>query len=481
MAARRVAVVGGGIAGLVAARALAAEHDVTLFEAAPAPGGRLTTARLRDRPFDPGPDAFIRRNRAGTALAAELGLAGELVSPSARGAALYGGRRLTPLPSGLAVGIPTDFRALWASGTVGRWGALRAAADLWLGPLLGRHGAGVRGDPSVGELVGGRLGRAVLDNLVDPLVGGINASDVDSLSFAAALPQLLPLLGRSSSMMRALRPAASPPPAADPPPVFAGLERGLGSLTVALAADVTDRGVRLRCASPVRELAHAVRWQVTTETEEEAFDGLLLALPAPQAAALLRGADEALAAGLSSIPYAGVVTAAFVFSETAVPGALSERLAGLLSAAGGGPALPGAGVLVGRASGTLATAFSFTSTKWPRSARPGEVVIRASAGRHGDRRALELDDGALTAALAGELARILGITAAPLEVLVTRFPDSFPQYVKGHLGRVAALREAAAALPPLALAGAAYDGIGIPACIAGAVRQAEELARALAG
>jgi oxygen-dependent protoporphyrinogen oxidase len=127
---------------------------------------------------------------------------------------------------------------------------------------------------------------------------------------------------------------------------------------------------------------------------------------------------------------------------------------------------------VPRSSGRLVTALSFTSTKWPRSVAPGEVVIRASAGRDGDGRALALDDAALLGAIRRELSELLGIAAEPLDHVVQCWPASFPQYVSGHLQRVGRIRQLAAALPGFALAGAAYDGIGIPACVASGERAA---------
>ncbi len=449
----RVAVLGGGVAGLVAARQLAPRNDVTLFEAAPHPGGKLVTVAFRGRPLDPGPDAFIRRNPAGVALALELGLGGELIEPAARGAALVTPGGLRPLPAKLAIGIPTDLRALWSSRALSRRATLRAGADLLLGPLLSRRGARARradpaGDPSVGEVIAPRLGRAVLDGLVDPLVGGINASNVDSLSFAAALPQLVPLVNNSSSLMRALRPLASPGAGPGTPSLFAGLEGGLARLATALVDEARRLGVELALGAEVRALSPlgAGRgWRVDAEPTGGEFDAVVLALPAPAAAAVLATGAPELAEGLRAIPYAGVVTTTLALPESAVPQRLSSELARLCDRPRGEVALPGAGVLVGRASGTLATAISFTSTKWPRSACAGEVVLRISAGRHGDARALELDDEALRARLGKELEKLLGIGEEPLDSLIRRFPGSFPQYVRGHLERVRELRSAARA------------------------------------
>lgn len=477
MSGARVAVIGAGVSGLVAARCLADRHQVTLYERDERVGGKLVTRRFRGRPLDPGPDAFIRRNPAALELVGELGLADEVIAPAARGAALYVRGALRPLPEGLAVGIPTDIAALARSGVVSKAAAARAALDLVPRPKL-RTARTRRDDPSVAAVIAPRLGRAVVDALVDPLVGGINASDVDVLSFAATLPQFASRLEGSTSLMRALRPLASRATTAAASSVFAGLAPGMGTFAERLCDDVLRRGAELRCNSSVLAITPIDaprRWRVTSAASEEEFDGLVLAVPAAEAAALFVGAGVELANGLAQIPYAGVLTVTVAFSEDAIPGRVATSLAAL---ANGQQAsrLPGAGVLVPRATRALATAVSFTSTKWPRSAAEGEVVLRLSAGRHGDPRALELDDDELLSVLRSELDRVLGVQADPLETLVTRFPASFPQYVTGHAARVEDLRRRARALPPLVLAGAAYDGIGIPACVEGATRQAEELA-----
>jgi oxygen-dependent protoporphyrinogen oxidase len=486
VASGRVAVVGGGISGLVAAHSLGTSFEVHLFESTPLLGGKVRTVNFRGRPVDPGPDSFIVRNPAAVDLARSLGLAAQLIEPASRTAAIWARGALRALPSGLAIGVPTNALALFSSGVVSPLGALRAAADLLRVdtlPLPAPGDAPSEGsDPSVAELLGPRLGREVLETLVDPLVGGINASDVAALSFAAALPQLLEHLRGARSVMRGLRPLAAPPRPGGGAAVFAGLQGGIGTLVDALVTSCRQRHIELRTSSAISALRpRNGGWRIEGTAGEEDFDGVVLALPAPAAAPLLEGDDAELAEGLALIPYAGVVTVTFAYPLGAVPEALSARLGGIADGQGGrsGAVLPGSGVLVPRRFGALLTAASFTSTKWPRSAAPGEVLIRASAGRHGDERALGHSDDELAEALRLELSELLGLQGDPLQHLVSRYPTSFPQYVKGHLEVVRELRRRAALQPPLVLTGAAYDGIGIPACIGGAELQAGLLQAAL--
>jgi oxygen-dependent protoporphyrinogen oxidase len=470
-----VTVIGGGIAGLVAARALVGEADVTIVEAGPSLGGKVRSSTFRGRPLDLGPDAFITRNGAAADLCRALGLGDELITPSVASAAIWARGRLRPFPKGLAIGIPTDLVALAASGILSPTGSLRAAVDVL---LPGRAPASLitdarsgRSDPSVGALVGGRLGREVLDALVDPLIGGINASDIDSLSFVAALPQLAPLIAGSRRLTTALR-AATTSSSASPLPLFYGLERGLGSLIDALEGSLGRAGAQVRLDTPARALERVTdgRWIVHTGTGPIDTDGVACATPAGVAADLLEGIDRELARELRSIPYAGVVTVTLAWPHAAVPPRTAASLGAITRATpssndGSAKVLPGSGVLVPRSHGRLITAATFTSTKWPRSANPGEVVLRASAGRHGDERALTLDDGALLDAVKEDLAAILGIRDLPLEHLVARWPASFPQYVSGHLARVERIRSRTSAIGGLALCGAAYGGIGLPACV----------------
>jgi oxygen-dependent protoporphyrinogen oxidase len=489
MTPRRVAVIGAGIAGLSAAYALPDDIEATVLDAALAPGGRLRSDLFRNRPVDLGPDAFITRNDAAEQLCRALGLGDELIAPSANRAAIFARGRLRPFPAGLALGVPTDLPALARSGIVSPRGVARAALDLVLPgraapDFVARATAGTD-DPTIAHVVGRRLGCEVLRALVDPLIGGINASDVAQLSFVAAAPQLAASLAGERSMARALRPRP-PTPGATPRPVFLGLQRGLGSLVDALVEELARRGTKLSLETAVAALSWTgTHWHLETDAGPLAVDGIVLAVPAPAAAALLVNLDPALAADCGAIPYAGVVTVTLAWNSDAVPPRTAAELEAIVhtaatSSAGSAAVLPGSGVLIPRTSGHLITAATFTSTKWPRSANPGEIVIRASAGRHDDERALALDDDALVDAVRADLSEILGIVSPPLETRIVRHPASFPQYVSGHLARVGRIHAATAALPPLALCGAAFDGIGIPACIVSGRRAASAVVAALA-
>lgn len=415
-------------------------------------GGKLLTTPIAGRPVDEGADAFLARVPEAIELCDELGLRPELVSPATGVAYVWSRGELRRLPDRLVLGVPTDLDALAATGIVSEQGVARAAADLDGGWDDAGRGAG---DESVGALIRRRLGDEVLERLVDPLLGGINAGDTDRLSLAAGAPQLASAAaaaggGSLIAALRAQRDAAQSTSA----PVFFTLPGGLGRLVDAI---VDSTGADLRLGASVERLVRgAGGWDVNGEH----VAAVIVTAPAPAAATLLREVAPAAAAAIAAIEYASVALVTM-----AVPAATVGRR------------LDGSGFLVPRGEGMLLTACSWATTKWAHLAQPdGTVVLRASVGRLGDHRALALDDGALVAKVCQELATTMGLGGEPSEVRVSRWPASFPQYEPGHLDRVAAIDAALARdAPGVVVAGAAYRGLGIPACI----RQGREAARRL--
>lgn len=429
-----VAVVGGGITGLAAAwEAVGAGASVTLFEAGPRLGGRILTEDVGGRPVDLGPDAFVARVPHALELCRRLGLEAELVHPAAEGAAIWARGRLRPLPPGLVLGAPAgtgDLARLVRAGLVTPAGAARAALDLVL-PAT-RWPA----DPSVAEVVGRRLGRQVHARVVDPLVGGIHAGPSELLSARAAAAQLADA-ARSRSLLLGLRGVRAPAAGGDAP-LFASLRGGLGRLVTRLEEELRDRGVAVETGQAVEAVP------------VPGFDATVVTTPAAAAAGLVESASPAAAAELRDVAYASVAMAVLVYPSSALPLPLA-----------------GTGFLVPAGEGRLLTACSFASAKWPHWAGPGELVLRASAGRWGDERALSMPDDALAGHLHGELAQALGLQARPTLSRVTRWVHAFPQYRPGHLARVDRVEEALARdLPAVTLAGAAYRGLGIAACVA---------------
>ena len=448
---RSVVVVGAGITGLTAAHALAtAGASVTVVDAAERVGGLIRTTPFAGRPVDWGADAFLARVPEGVELCRELGLAGRLTSPMARRAFVYTHGRLSPLPDGLVLGVPTDLDALAASGVVSPAGVARAAEDLH------RPAPPLQGDVAVGSYVRDRLGDEVFEVLVAPLLSGVNAGDADELSLEAGAPQLAAAAHRGGSLIEALRSqAAATDPAA---PVFYGLPTGTQTLTDALAASATAAGAQLQLGTPVTGLDRTAGggWRVRIPDGTLRAEAVVLATPAYVTAPLLETLAPAVAAELAELAYASVALVTLAVPRDRVDHPLD-----------------GSGFLVAEREGLLLTACSWASSKWAHLADERLVLLRASAGRAHDPRFLDLDDHDLVATLVEELGATMGLHGPPTEVRVSRWLRALPQYRPGHLERVTAWRTALAAdAPGLVVAGAAYDGLGLPTCI----RQARQAA-----
>jgi oxygen-dependent protoporphyrinogen oxidase len=441
-----VAVVGGGITGLATAWFLRGRATVTLVEADARLGGKIRTDELGGVPVEAGPDTFLARVPWATDLCRSLGLGEELVPPATASASVKVGDRLRPLPSRHVLGVPTALRPLLDSGVLSPAGVARAALDLTLpctafGP-----------DPSVADVIGPRLGREVLERMVEPLIGGINAGRAHRLSLAATARPLADAARSNRSLILGLRHA--PPPA--PGPVFLGVAGGLERLVDSLRLSLANTA-QVRVATRATDLRQTEggAWRVACQPGPGVdADAVVVTTPATVAAAVLRSVAPEAAAELAAIRYASVALATLAYRPSAVPHPLE-----------------GSGYLVPRTEGLLHTACTFSSSKWPALTGSGLVTVRASAGRDGDDRPAGLDDAELVARLHREVSAVIGAAEPPVSSLVSRWPRSFPQYDVGHQARVEALD---AALPAgVVVAGAAYRGLGIASCVQQAAAAAD--------
>jgi oxygen-dependent protoporphyrinogen oxidase len=478
-----VAVIGGGIAGLAAAYALrGAGVAVTVLEGSPRLGGKLAVSPVAGIEVDAGAEALLARRPEGVGLLAELGLDAERRQPGTTTAGIWTRGEVRPLPRRQFMGVPAEAAQLAGTGLLSPAGLARAQADAEL-PAAPADDA----DASVTDRVGARMGREVVDRLVEPLLGGVYAGRCEDLSFQATLAPLAAAAPRYPSLGEAVASLLPPAPAAPamptpalsgpapseaapadaaqtqpaqpaPPPVFTTLAGGLGTLPPLLAA---ASGADVRTRSTVRELTRtADGWRLTIGSAHAPqwldADAVILALPARPASRLLAAASPAAAAALAEIRYASMAVITLAYPDAAFPAP---------------PA--GSGFLVPAVDGHAVKAVTYSTVKWPhlRSCGAALHLVRCSVGRLGDEAILQRDDDDLAALAAADLAAAAGVRGRPADVRVTRWGGGLPQYSVGHLGRVARIRAGVAAEPGLAVCGAAYDGVGIPACIASA-RQA---------
>ncbi|MGQ0775797.1 MAG: protoporphyrinogen oxidase [Pseudonocardiales bacterium] len=454
----RVAVVGGGISGLVAAyrlrTLLGPAAEIVLIESSRRFGGALRTVALGGLPLDVGAEAFLLRRPEAVALIEELGLGSELTHPTSAVPTVRAAECITPLPTRTVLGLPGTAQDVAC--LLSERGLARVAAEPAV-PLHWEPGQ----DAAVGTLLRERAGDELVDRLVDPLLGGVYAGRADVLGLRATLPGVATALDRGAGSLLAaastvLRPAAQRAGS----PVFGTLRSGLGALVQALVR-ASAAGTRL--GLPVRGLArNPSGWRLelgsATRPEYLEAEAVVLAVPAPALRRLLADPLPAAAAAAAAVEVASCVVVGLALPTTA---RLPES----------------SGVLVAAGEPLSVKAFTFSARKWAHAGSDEVLLVRGSLGRHGDPRILQHDDAELVGLVRTDLAAVTGITAEPVDTVVARWGGGLPQYAPGHLDTVAALERAVAAAPGLAVAGATLHGLGMPACI----NTADAAARRVAG
>jgi oxygen-dependent protoporphyrinogen oxidase len=451
----KVVVVGGGIAGLAAARrleTLVREVEIDLVERAESLGGKLVTERVDGFVVEGAADSFLTRKPRGVGLVEELGLAGELVGrrpENARSFVRWGGE-LHPLPEGLTGMIPTNLDALEGSTLLSREGRERLAGETDI------PAAPAGGDESVASFVRRRLGPEAYERLVEPLMTGIYGGDGEQLSLAATFPNLRELELENESVLTGLRTQKAPSSAYPP---FVSLSRGMSALVDALATALGRTRLHTgRRAIAVRGTAAGYEVELA-DGETLLADGVVLAAPAFAVAELLAELDPVLAREHAQIPYASsaIVTLAYV-AELGVDGY---------------------GYVVPRVESPDVLAATWSSSKWEGRAPEESSLVRVYLGRFGGHDVTCEPDERLVERARREL-RFLGIEEEPDRAWIHRWPQGMPQYLLGHPERLERIDAALERHPGLALAGAAYRGVGIPDCIHSGEEAAGSLVRALA-
>jgi len=421
----RVAVVGGGVAGLATAfHLLRAGADPGVFERDPTHGGVVAPpVEVGDLLLEPGPDSLAARKPWAVDLCRDLGLT--LVPPGASGAFLWTDTGLVPYLPGTAFGIPGDVGDVLRWPGLSRRGRLRALADL----VKRKRRGGT--DETLGGLLRRRLGDEATDRAMAPLLAGLHAGDVDRLSASATFPELVTWERTQGSLIRGAQAAQRSARDAEPGPMFLRPARGMRELVDALAESL---GERIRTGAEVTSVADR---EVRLADGSESVDAVVLACDARAAGALLGTAAPAELSEIRS------VSTAVVF---------------LVYPAGTADGLPdGTGFVVPRGAAPM-TAATFVSRKWPDERFADRAVVRCYVGGAGDEDVLDALDDEIVEACARHLSAVLDLPG-PSASRVHRWWRAMPQYELGHLDRVRAIREA---LPPgIFVVGSAFDGVGV--------------------
>lgn len=468
---KRVVVIGGGITGLTAAYRLTQAArtqrlplDVVLLEASPRLGGTIATQHQHGLLMEQGPDCLLAAKPWGVRLSEELGLSEALIGTTAqyRQSFIVRAGTLVPVPQGFYLMVPGSWWSLLTTPVFSWRGKVRMALDV----VIPRRTA--TQDESLAQFVTRRLGREALERMAQPMVGGIYTADPRYLSMQATMPQFVEMERQHGSLLRAMlsrqRHAVVPTAGTSGPRygMFVSFRQGMQTLVEALAARLPSDTVR--CQARVSRLQYVpgtARWMVHLSRQPALeADAVCLTLPAPQAGQLLMDVDRALATALQEIQYA----------SSAIVNIACKR-------ADVAHALHGMGFVVPAIERRPYIACSFSSVKFAGRAPHDQVLLRVFVGGALQHEQLAGSDTAIQEAVYHDLRQLLGISGAPLYMSLTRHPEAMPQYHVGHLDRVARIEALGQRLPGLALAGNAYQGVGIPDCIHSAEMAAHALLR----
>jgi oxygen-dependent protoporphyrinogen oxidase len=478
---KKIAIVGGGIAGLAAAyelelaRRRGAEIDWQLYEASERLGGIVETTRLKTEAgeyvLEGGPDAWVTDKPWARELAIELGLEAELISSNdaTRKTYILIDGKLEAMPDGMRMMVPEDLSTLESSALFTPEGRAAYAAELDRAEEL--KAAAPEQDECVADFVRRHFGDEVLDKIGAPLLSGVFGGDVDKLSVRAVMAPFVAMEREHGSLIAALQAKARERGSKPRPAIFTTLRRGVGSLAEALIAKLPaerlhlnhtalslKREGKLWCLRTANPNANG-----TVGKSKRHVHHVLLATPVDATRTLLEPRDPEATALIASEASSAVLATICWPAETAKTFQV--------------PA--GFGFLVPQASGieNQLLAATFADQKFPHRAPEGARIVRAFFGGSSAETLAPQTDEAIAEAALGQLHAMLGPLPTPEPTLTTvrRWPRSLPQYEVGHLERMAELDRRVASLGDLTLLGNAYHGVGLPDLIRDARAAAKKL------
>lgn len=435
----RVAVIGGGIAGLAAAqRLIEAQVPCTVLERDQRPGGKIVSQSVGGFLVEGGPDCFLSSKAGGVALARSLGIDGLLhgTDPAHRGTFVKRQGRLHPLPEGITGLVPSRIAPLLTTRLLSPAGRIRAGLEAFV-----PRGGG--GDESIAQFASRRFGLEAYRWVVEPLLSGVYAGDGERLSLSATFPQLARAEREAGGVLRSTwrtRGAARGERAG-----FLSFPDGVEQLVRSTVARLPAQTLRLGVgARSVTMEGDGFRIRCD-DGATNTFDQVILATPAYVSADLVEHLNPSLSIELSRIPFVSSATVTLGYTDA--------------------PTFEGSGYVCPRAEGGAVVAVTWSSNKYRGRAPTGGALVRVFLGRAGDEAWVDEADDALVAAARRELETACGMVQEPVVARVFRWPRGLPQYVIGHLDRIERIAALLNELPGLHVAGASYRGVGIPDCI----------------
>ena len=450
----RVAIVGGGIAGLAAAyylqegaRDSGVPVQTTLIESDARLGGKIITQDRGGFVVEGGPDSFLTQKPWAVELCRRLGIEDRLIGTNEASRKVYilWKGKLRELPDGVLLIVPTRITPFVLSTLISPLGKLRMGMDLVIPSRKDRS------DESVADFVRRRLGGEALDKIAEPLMGGIHTSDPERQSLLASFPRFVDLERKHGSLMRGMIAGrrAHRPSNGKALPAFMTLRGGLEELvsTVAGRLETTQLLLERRVVQMDRNGNGVYRLDLDDGTSLEA-DAVVLATPARETSHLVEKIDGELATRLASIRYVSTATVSFGYRRDT----LSHSLKGF------GFVIPGK-------EGRRITGCTWTSSKFDDRAPAGMALLRCFLGSATNQEPALLPEEEMIRVAREELRSIMGIEAEPILTYVHRWRDSHPQYDVGHIDLLSEIDRRCAVHPGLFLAGSSYRGVGIPDCI----------------
>ncbi|GAE30390.1 protoporphyrinogen oxidase [Halalkalibacter hemicellulosilyticus] len=449
---KRIGIIGGGITGLAAAchleQAIAsgANIDYDLFEASNRLGGKIRTEYRNGFIIERGPDSFLARKQSMARLAKEIGMENELLANDTGQAFILKGETLHPMPEGAVMGIPTQLKPFLKTGLLSPIGKIVALKDLVL-PSVTESDE----DISLGHFFRRRLGDEVVDYLIEPLLSGIYAGDLDRLSLRSTFPQFQKMVEEHGSLIKGIskqrtKNQRSTKSIEKKQGMFLSFKRGLESFVDGIEAYLQNGTIyKNACINEI--VKNENRYDVQFMNDSRRYDSVIVTTPAPVVGQMFN--DDQHFSYLNEMKATSVATVAMAFKEEQVP-------------------LPydGTGFVVSKKGDHIITACTWTHKKWKHTAPEGYALLRAYVGRTNDSEIVDQSDEQIVKAALDDLKTITHIEGQPEFFYVTRWKEAMPQYEVGHSFKVEKLTEdIEKTYPGVYLAGGAYKGIGLPDCI----------------